>query len=243
MRLIIVLCLLTLFSCKTFTGEKTDDKNVISQKEQEEFFETLSSEGKNGVVDGNATSTSNKEDRKLPLLNHHVQEMLEDSCVAANSIRKEIVLYLKDSFYQIMQDDFIAYLKDNVELDKLDCSFPRNNDELLLLYHFTEKLESGGDFDAINIIINLDLYMSRVTEYAEHMHDVIPRLSLINTLWFIKSIHDLSEKNQAAVLENLEYLVDIQAVEKLRSNLLEIKEPKYQLTISLANESIDRIFE
>lgn len=162
-------------------------------------------------------------------------------CDTAAVIKRAVSAYLNGSISDL-RNDFVSYLKIN---SKQNCSYPRNEDELLLLYKFTTKLveDCYSEERAVNVIINLDLYMSKVIEFSESMHNVIPRIALINTLWFIDQVHELKKKDRMAIFENLEYLSSMEEIEELRSNLSLIKESNYQETIALANEAIDRIFE
>ncbi|MEM8567820.1 MAG: hypothetical protein AAGF85_15265 [Bacteroidota bacterium] len=243
-----LLCLLVFFSCKKFGPEKTEEQNIVTQEDQESLSEILS-------VDEEVDSTVSEDQHQsvdpqqeisdvVQVDLNGIQQELSDDCGIANHLRKEIIVYLKGSSEGVLQQKFITHLKDNAD-QNIDCFFPRDNDELLLLYKFTNTLvkESSNEQRAIEIILNLDKHMSRAVEYAEHMHDVIPQVALKNTLGFIQEVHKLSGQDRAAILENLEYLESLEAVEKLRSNLLEIKGSQYLATVNEANQAIDEIFK
>lgn len=235
-----------LVSCGTSNDKNSNQKFVPSKQDISNLQESLEEDI---PLEDTSNKTAKLNHEKTGIKNeinfNDLNETLGDECKIADSLRKSIVIYLKTSILPLPKNNFLLYLKSNSELNNRSCFFPRNSDELLLLYKFTDILEKRTHNDkwAIEIIIYLNLYMSRAIEYMEHLQDVIPRIALNNTYGFVQEVSKLGLSDQKKILENLEYLENLEAIKELRSNLKELDTSTFQTTVSLANESIYGVFE
>lgn len=154
---------------------------------------------------------------------------------------------LKDDMAVFDSEALVSALTENAKLVDSRCYFPRNTNELNLIYRFTDRMVVASKDRGlpIAIVFNLHRYLRDVTEYAEHLHSIIALVALKNTAGFLRELTHLDKEERLNILENLEYLPSMKAIERLRLNLRNInsKEDELRFVIEEAEAAINQIFE
>jgi hypothetical protein len=157
---------------------------------------------------------------------NNIKDKLKDTCSLANRIRRIILYYLRDEHYDItINDQFIILSKEN---RSNMCSFPRNQEELNLLYLLTQKLliKSETENSAIKLIFNLKKVFDNVVEYSEHVQFIIPQVALMNTSGFINVLSTCETSEQEKIIDKLQFFDNKNAIRTFRQNLSQIMNHK-----------------
>jgi len=141
--------------------------------------------------------------------------------------------------------ELMSALRENASNVESRCYFPRNWEEVKLLCRFTDRMAAASIDSAEPIRIELWLrhYLNDAVEYSEYLHSVIPRIALNNTEGFIREVNTFESSERLIILENLEYLPNIEAIQRLRTNLKNIKSKELHGAIAEAETAIEKIFE
>lgn len=170
---------------------------------------------------------------------------INETCDLANNIREFVLDFLnKTKTKGIYSEEFVQMLKKNNKNAGSNCFFPRNNEEAILLYDFTNKLNklSLNDLNATKLIISLILYNSNNVEYSEYGQDIIPSIAIKNTENFIRALNEENIQNQNIIIENLDYIKSMEEVEILERNLSGIDEKSLRPTTKRVEKFINDTF-
>ena len=99
------------------------------------------------------------------------------------------------------------------------CSYPRDEDELKLLYVFSQELLLSSEIDpySIELLFKLKKYFSDVLEFSEHLQFVIPQVALINTSGFIMTLSTCEIDEQERIIDLLQFFDNKSAIDTFKT--------------------------
>ena len=168
-----------------------------------------------------------------------------DTCIYAATIVRVLSEAMANHTKWIDTQELMSALRENASNVESRCYFPRNSEEAKLLYRFTDRMAAASidSAEPIRIVLWLRHYLNDAVEYSEYLHSVIPRIALNNTEGFIREVNTFESSERLIILENLEYLPNIEAIQRLRTNLKNIKSKELHGVIAEAETAIEKIFE
>jgi len=122
-------------------------------------------------------------------------------------------------------------------------SFPTKNEDIVLLFDYVDRHKLIKKKESYLVIFKLSFYNKSNVEFQEYYHDLIPALAIEDLSLFVETIGYLNTHEQECILENLEYLPNLKAINAIRNQLKIIETPKNKECIVRINIAIDKIFE
>jgi hypothetical protein len=245
LTLYIVLILVVFIGCKNNPSEK-NSKEVIpiidSLNDVSAVLFDLENETNQSKSNENYGKTGEEDKGFSEEENDYVKK---DTCDLADNIRELLFDFLnKSKTKEIYSKGFVQVLQKNNNMAGTDCFFPRNNEESILLYDFTNKLSKlvENNLNATKLIFSLMLYNSNNIEYSEYGQDIIPSIAINNTENFIRALSEENIQNQNILIENLDYIKSMVEVETLKGNLSNINEEKLKPTIKKVESFLNDTF-